>query len=165
MRGLVCGVLMMLAFQVLIPYRHAAAQTHEDAAYDQSAEITIERVHDGCLNCPDHKIVLRRESGRKYGDATVTRTDLHSKKEVQGMLRAYYFNNLLKLIESQGYFGMKDEYAMGWVDSTIVTLSVAIGDRRKVIRTRSEGHVPIQLWGIFYAIDGAVANMNWGSNR
>lgn len=136
-------------------------QTDDPAVCDLASEISFERIYDGCLGCPDRKIVIRRDSFKKFEDASVVETDLHSKKEWRGRLNPYYFNNLLRLIESQEYFSMNDTYAMGWVDSTIVTVSVRIGDKKKVIRTRSEGDVPIQLWGIYYAIEGALAKVTW----
>jgi hypothetical protein len=129
--------------------------------FDLASEISFERIYDGCLDCRDRRIVLRRDALKKFDVATITETDLHSKKERHGKLRAYYFNNLLKLIEAQGYFNMNSQYAMGWADSLIVTISVRIGDKQKIIKTRSEGHVPIQLWGIYYAIDGALTNVIW----
>jgi hypothetical protein len=133
----------------------------KDSDPDLASEISFERIYDGCENCPDRKIVFRREGSKKFEDATVTEIDLHSKKERRGRLGAYYFNNLLRLIEAQGYFSMNNQYAMGWVDSVIVTISVRIGDKLKVIKTRSEGDVPIQLWGIYYAVEGAFGNVKW----
>ena len=65
------------------------------------------------------------------------------------------------MIEAQDYFSLNNQYAMGWVDSVIVTISVSIGDKHKVIKTRSEGDVPIQLWGIYYALEGAATNVKW----
>lgn len=141
----------------------SAKQTAETAACDLDSEISLERIHDGCENCPDRKIVIRRDSAKKFEDAAVIETDLHSKKERRGTLRAYYFNNLLRLIEGEDYFSMSNQYAMEWVDSVIVTISVSIGEKNKVVRTRSEGHVPIPLWGIYYAVEGASAHVRWES--
>ena len=166
MRAVLIRVLTMLVMLALLACGRAEAQARDDeAAYDLPSEIVVERIFDGCIDCPDQKLILRREGGRKYGEAEVTRIDLHTKKEVRGKLGAYFYNNLLKLIEAQGFFGMKDSYAMGWEDSTIVNLSVAVGDRRKLVKTRSEGDVPAQLWGIYYAIYGAAAHMDWGVKR
>ena len=147
------------------PGGHAAGQTGAAAALDQRSEITLERIREVCLDCSDHRVILSRGGGDKFGDAAVTYVDLRTKKQRQGRLPAYYFNNLLRLIESQGFFEMKDEYAMGWEDSTIVNLSVISGDRRKLIRTRNEGEVPMQLWGLYMAIDGVVANAIWKGGR
>jgi hypothetical protein len=71
----------------------------------------------------------------------------------------------MRLIESQGYFSMNDEYAMGWIHSTIVNLRVSVGDTSKTITTRNEGEVPPQLWGIYYAIEGVLDHVSWVGNR
>lgn len=139
----------------------SAQEAAETALFDSASEISLERIFDGCSNCPDRKVVLRRDASKRFENATVIQTDLHSKKERYGELSAYYFNNLLKLIEGQGYFSMNNGYAMEWIDSLIVNIHVSIGDKHKTIRSRSEGHVPSQLWGIYYAIDGASANVKW----
>ena len=67
----------------------SATQTAEDAARDLASEISLERIYDGCIDCPDRNIVLRRDSSKKFEDATVIETDLHLKKERRGRLRAY----------------------------------------------------------------------------
>ena len=138
-----------------------AKQALADTVPDVSSEITFERIYDGCEDCPDRKVVLRREGSKKFEEAMVSETDLHTKKQRQCRLRAYYYNNLLRLIESQGFFDMKNEYAMGYEDSGIVTLSVSLGEKRKVVKTRSEGDVLITLWGIYYALDGTLAKVKW----
>jgi hypothetical protein len=128
-------------------------------------EITLERVHDGCLGCGDKRIALRTEGSREFEDAIVTEIDLQSGKQRNGRLSSYYHSSLIRLIESQGYFSMNDGYAMGWVDSTIVKLRVSIGDTSKKITTRNEGEVPPQLWGIYYAIEGVLDHVSWEDNR
>lgn len=159
MKSFVIGLFIVVAIYSITPNR--ASQAVADTVSDLSSEITFERIYDGCEDCPDRKIVLRREGSKKFEGAMVSETDLHTKKQRQGRLRAYYYNNLLKLIESQGFFDMKNEYAMGVVDDGIVTLSVSLGEKRKVVKTRSEGEVPIALWGIYYALDGTLANVEW----
>lgn len=129
--------------------------------FDLASQISFERIHDGCINCGDRRIVFQRVASKKFEEATVTETDLHSKTERQGKLNPYYFNNLLTLIEEQGYFDMSNQYAMGWVDASMVKVYVSIGERHKTIVTRNEGDVPIQLWGIYYAIEGARAHVDW----
>ena len=129
--------------------------------FDLASEISFERIYDGCEGCGDRKIVFQRVASKKFEEATVTETDLHSKTERQGKLNPYYFNNLLRLIEEQGYFGMSNQYAMGWADSAMVKVGVRIGERHKTIETRNEGDVPIQLWGIYYAIEGAWTHVDW----
>jgi hypothetical protein len=160
-------IIVLIAFTVCAPsaYTYAAMQAGGDSVLEQPSELTLERIYSGCIGCPDNKVTLRRERGAKFNEAVVTYTDLNTKKQRQGKLSAYYYNNLLKLIEAQGYFDMKDEYAMGWEDSLIVNMSVTVGDKRKVIRTRNEGEVPLQLWGIYMAVDGAVAHTTWKDGK
>jgi hypothetical protein len=128
-------------------------------------EITLERIHDGCLGCGDKRIVLRTEGSRAFEDAIVTEIDLQSGRQRNGRLSSYDHGNLMRLIESQGYFSMNDEYPMGWIDSTIVLLRVSVGDTSKTITTRNEGEVPPQLWGIYYAIEGVLDHVSWVGNR
>lgn len=128
-------------------------------------EITFERVHDGCETCSDKRIVLRTAGSRKFEDAIVTEIDLQSGKQRNGRLDSYYHSHLMRLIESQSYFSMNHGYAMGWIDSTIVELRVSIGDSSKKITTTSEGEVPPQLWGIYYAIEGVLDHVSWEGNR
>jgi hypothetical protein len=159
MKSLVIGLFIVVAIHSIAPNR--ARQAVADTVPDLPSEITFERIYDGCEDCPDRKVVLRREGSKKFEEAMVSETDLHTKKQRQGRLRAYYYNNLLRLIESQGFFDMKNEYAAGVMDDGIVTLSVSLGEKRKLVKTRSEGDVPIALWGIYYALDGTLANVKW----
>ena len=163
MRHLAVSLLVVCSMCALTP--NVTGQAEVDSLKDQYHEIALERIREVCLDCTDNKVILSRGRGNKFGDATVTYIDLRTKKQRQGKLSAYYFNNLLRFIESQGLFGMKDEYAMGWEDSTIVNLGVVSGDRHKTVKTRNEGEVPVQLWGIFMAIDGVVANAVWTGGK
>jgi hypothetical protein len=133
----------------------------DSESFHVASEISVERIHDGCLGCGDRKTVFRRAAAKRHEHATVTEIDLHSKTERQGELDPYYFNKLLRLIEEQDYFSMKGHYGMGWVDSLIVRIDVRVGDKHKRILTSNEGDVPIRLWGIYYAIEGARANVKW----
>ena len=128
-------------------------------------EITLERIYSGCLGCGDKRIVLRTEGSRRFEDAIVTETDLQSGKQRNGRLSSYYHSNLLRLIESQGYFAMNDQYAMGWIDSTNVKVRVSIGETSKEITTTNEGEVPRELWGMYYAIEGVLDHVKWQGNR
>ena len=141
------------------------AQIRSDTSLAQTSEVRLERIYSGCKGCPDREVSLRRQSADQFADATVTETDLNTKKHREGKLSAYYYNNLLKLIEGQGYFEMKDEYEMGWEDSLIVNMSVMIGDKHKMIKTRNEGEVPTPLWGIYMAVDGALTRVTWSDEK
>ena len=163
MRALRISLLTIIASVSLVS--NSKMQTAVDSVSDSPSEIILQRIFEGCEDCSDRKIVLERAKAKKFEEATVTETDLHTKKQRRGKLRPNFYNQLLRLVEAQGYFQMRDEYAMGWEDSTIVTLSVTLGAKRKIIKTRNEGEVPIQLWGIYYAIDGALANVKWESTQ
>jgi hypothetical protein len=135
-----------------------------DATVDPAlrSEIMFKRINGYILNRPFLEIVLRREDSKKFGDAIVTETELHTKKQRQGKLAASHYNDLLTRLEAQRYFCMKDEYAMEWVDSMNVTMSVSVGDKRKVIKTTNEGAVPSQLRLIYSAVDSALRKVRWG---
>jgi hypothetical protein len=60
---------------------------------------------------------------------------------------------------------MDDQYAIGWEDALVVKLTISIGDRHKTIRTANEGEVPLKLWGLYLAIDGAVARTKWNDAK
>ena len=139
--------------------------TDVDPNLKPSSEIELRRINSGCSNCDDHSLVLRRSGGDIFADASVIRTDLHTQKQRTGTLSAYYYNHLIQLEKSEGIFDMDDQYAMGWMDSLVVTLNVSIGDRRKTIRTSNEGEVPLKLWGFYMAIDGAVARTKWNDAK
>lgn len=72
-------------------------------------------------------------------------------------MRESYQRTSLRLIVAIITFGIGVVAASAW----FITISVSIGDKHKVIKTRSEGDVPIQLWGIYYAIEGAATNVKW----
>jgi hypothetical protein len=159
------GISLLTIIASVSPVANSKMQTAVDTVPDSASEIILERIFDGCEDCPDRRIVLERAVAKNFEEATVTEIDLHTNKLRRGKLRAYFYNQLLRLVEAQGYFQMQGEYAMGWEDSGIVILSVTLAAKRKVIKTRSEGDVPIQLWGIYYAIDGTLANVKWESSK
>ncbi len=139
----------------------AKATAGSDPELKLASEIQLERIYSGCTDCDDHSLTLRRGGGDIFADATVIRTNLHTKQQREGKLSAYYYNHLIELIKSQGVIEMEDRYAMGWFDSLVVRMDISIGNRRKTIRTSNEGEVPLKLWGAFMAIDGAVARTKW----
>jgi hypothetical protein len=144
---------------------NASTPTDDDPDLKLASEIRLERINSGCIDCDDHSLTLRRNAGDIFADAIVVRTNLHTKQQREGKLSAYYYNHLIQLIKSQGIMEMEDQYAMGWLDSLIVKMNISIGDRRKTIRTSSEGDVPLKLWGLYMAIDGAVARTKWNDAK
>ncbi len=142
-----------------------ATPTDADPDLKLGSEIELRRIYSGCRGCGDYSVTLRRAAGDIFADASAIRTDLDTNKQRHGTLSAYYYNHLIQLIRSQGIFEMGDEYAMGWEDALVVKLSISIGDRRKIIRTANEGEVPLKLWGLYLAIDGAVAQTKWNDAK
>jgi hypothetical protein len=138
-----------------------AMPTDDDPDLKLSSEIELRRVYSHCRGCGDYSITLRRATGDIFADASVIRTDLDTNRQRHGTLSSYYYTRLLQLIKSQGILEMDDKYAMGTFDATVVKLSISIGDRRKVILTADEGDVPLKLWGLYLAIDGAAAQTEW----
>ena len=130
-----------------------------------ASQIQLERINSGCTDCDDHSITLRRGAGDTFADAIVIRTNLHTKQQREGKLSAYYYNHLIGLIKSQGVMEMDDQYAMRWEDSLIVRMNISIGNRHKTIRTSNEGEVPPKLWGLYMAIDGAIARTKWNDAK
>ena len=137
------------------------ADADSDPDLKLASEIQLERVYSGCIDCDDHTLTLRRGAGDLFADATVIRTNLHTKQQREGKLSAYYYNHLIELIKSHGVMEMDDQYAMGWIDALIVRMTISIGDRHKTVRTSSEGKVPAKLWGFYMAIDGAATRTKW----
>ena len=146
-----------------VAYERSSAQSDSDPDLKLPSEIQLERVNHGCKDCDDHSITLRRDAGAIFADATVIRTNLPSKQQREGKLSAYYYNHLIALIKSQGVMDMDDTSAR--IDSLIVTMKISIGDRQKTIGPSSEGRVPPKLWGLYMAIDGAVAHTKWSDAK
>ena len=135
-----------------------------DAA--RPTEITFDRILPVCFGCPIKRIVLRTKGSRgEFEDAKVIEIDLQTGQRRDGILDSYDYRNLLRFIESQGYFAMNDQYTTRTIESAVVRTSVSIGDRHKSIVTASEGKVPPALWGIHYAIEGVLNHVNWEGNR
>jgi hypothetical protein len=137
----------------------------KDQNLTQVSEIVLQRVYSGCEGCPDHRLTLSREKANEFNEAKVTYSELHTTKRRDGKLSAYYYNTLLQVIESQKYFEMNTEYAMGWEDALQTKLSVKIGDKSKTIQTRNEGEVPIELRTVYMAIDGAALHVVWADGK
>jgi hypothetical protein len=131
---------------------------NEDASLEnQITEISLERKE--CYGgCPVYKVVLRKDGTATYtGIKYVPRMG-----EYRGKSYAYdyYFVTLAKLIRSQGYFDLKDNYSSGWTDQDTAITSVVDRDRRKTVVNYGNA-APIKLWGIEIAIDGVVERIQW----
>lgn len=140
-------------------------QTLKDRNLNQVSQIVLERVYSGCEGCPDHRLTLTREKGDESSDVKVAYVELHSKNQREGKLSAYYYNTLLKVLESQKYFDLNSEYAMGWEDAVQTKITVKLGETVKTVRTRNEGEAPIELRTIYLAIDGAASHVIWADGK
>lgn len=140
-------------------------QTQKDQNLNQVSEIVLERIYSGCNGCGDHRLTLTREKADESSDIKVADVDLHSKKQREGKLFAYYYNTLLKVLESQKYFELSGEYAMNWEDALETKITVKLGERVKTVQTRNEGEAPIELRTIYLAIDGAASHAIWTDGK
>jgi hypothetical protein len=177
LRVLIASLTLMVAFggaackrrpaDSMISAVPAPLATPTDAEPDlkPASEIELRRIYSGCRGCGDYSLTLRRGGGDIFADASVIRTELDTKKQRQGTLDGYYYNHLIQLIKSQGVFEMEDGYEMEWFDALVVRLNVSIGERHKTILTSNEGHVPLKLWGLYMAIDGAAAHTKWNDSK
>jgi hypothetical protein len=124
---------------------------------DQISEITVEREGSFGMN-PSYKVVLRSDETVLY----IGRAYVDKKGEHSGKLDKYYFNKLAKLIESEGYFKMRERYPEDRIihDGYDATVKVMYGDKEKVVFDNAE-EGPIGLWAIEMAIDAAVGRVRW----
>ena len=120
---------------------------------EQITEVTLERT--ACFGtCPIYTITLRRDGTATYvGRNFVERKGTYTAK-------VYGFDRLAELIESRGYFNLKDSYTVRVTDLPSTVTSVVRAGRRKTIRNYGNSG-PVELWGIEKAIDGMVANTKW----
>ncbi len=166
-RLLTVSLAALLTAHAVFPFNREQSQTGREPKFTLITEIILERSFDMCLDCPNdsYKVIIQRGGSDIHKEVTVTYYNTKTKEQRQGNLSAYYYNNLIKLIEAQGYFEMKDGYALDWEDSLKVNLSITKEGKRKTVRTSHEGEVPIQLWGIYMAIDGVLAKSKWKDGK
>jgi hypothetical protein len=165
------GLVLLPAFAVLLLNKcHRTGKINEDQGFLRISEITLERIWDNCIGCANYQVTLSKDGPDPYKDVSITYTEtktersggLQTQSTVQrkGKLESFYFHRLAILLESQGYFKLKDHYGAGIIDTLIVKTSVVRdGNRRAVLNNAHEG--PIELWGIEMAIDGAIARVTW----
>ena len=124
---------------------------------DQISEITLERWGSFGMN-PSYKVVLRSDETVLY----IGREFVDKKGKHIGKLGKFYFNKLAKLIESEGYFKMRERYPEDEVidDGYDARVKVKCGDKEKVVFDNAQ-EGPIGLWAIEMAIDAAVGRAHW----
>lgn len=141
--------------EVLVP---GCART--DARIDPSLASEIIFTSAGGMRIDSSQIMLRRGASKRFGDASVVATYSSTNEEWRGRLAADYYNNLLKIIETQDYFCMRNEYTTLLTDAPFILMSVTIGDHRKVVEATSEAE-PIQLTTISRAIESTRRRVRW----
>ena len=121
-------------------------------------QIIVKRVHSGCTDCRSREIVLRTAGLSEFENATVTETDFHTRQQRCGTLPSNNYQDLIKLIESQGYFELAQQYDMHWIKGIPVTSVVAM---RRPIVTASAGETPTRVWGLDHVMEDVSARVNW----
>src|SRR5262249_36942468 len=102
----------------------------ETCRTDQISEITLER-WGRFSQLPSYKVVLRSDETVLYNG----REFVDKKGKHIGKLGKFYFNKLSKLIESEGYFKMRERYPEDAVieDGYDARVKVKCGDKEKVV--------------------------------
>ena len=169
---IIFSLVLLLALAVFFLNKcHSRDKITDDQEFLRISEITLERIWDNCINCANYKVTLSKDGPDPYKDVLITYTetrtesrsdglDTQSTIQRKGKLESFYFHRLALLLESQGYFKLKENYGAGIIDTLKVKTSVVRdGSRKAVLNNAQEG--PIELWGIEMAIDGATARARW----
>ena len=128
-------------------------QAEDRRGGEQITEITLERT--ACFGtCPMYKVTLRRDGTATYaGRRFVERQGTYTGK-------VYGFDRLAQLMDSRGFFNLKDNYSMRATDlPSAITSAVQAGKRKTIVNYGDAG--PVELWGIEKAIDGMMASVKW----
>ncbi|MCI0665597.1 MAG: DUF6438 domain-containing protein [Acidobacteria bacterium] len=144
--------------------RRRKSEREIDRRVESITEIYLARSgHCGGL-CPIYSVTLRKDGTAVYvGYENVTHLGRR-----HGKIYSYYFFRLAWLLDSQGFFQMKDEYKQNRliVHSHWTEVSVGAtrdGVKKEVWEYSHEG--PIQLWGIQMSIDAVVNKIEWEPDR
>jgi hypothetical protein len=126
---------------------------------DSITEIYLARSGECEGPCPIYSVTLRKDGTAIYtGYENVTRLGTH-----HGTIHDYYFFRLAWLLDSQGFFQMKNEYPEDgrvYLDSSEVSVGATRDGRKKEVWEYT-GKGPIELWGIEMAIDAVVNKIEW----
>lgn len=131
---------------------------------DGISEITLER--ERCYGgCPVYKVILRRDGSATYiGKENVSLIGQYKSQVFPYQPLGAEFIRLAKLIASQGFLKMNDQYAVLITDSdTVITSVVHNGKRKTIVNYASQA--PIELYGIERAIDGVAAQIKWEQDK
>jgi hypothetical protein len=126
--------------------------------------ITMERFEGGCIHGIHQKFELSTLGLGESEDATVIESNLFNNSVRHGKLDAVRYQNLLKFIEAQGYFGLDDVYVGDRLQNRVV-LSVNIDGIQKDVSTWEQAGSPESVWGIRHAILGLTTYVEWEEER
>jgi len=129
---------------------------------DSITEIYLARSGHCGGPCPIYSVTLRKDGTAIYtGYENVTRLGTH-----HGKIHGYYFFRLARLLDSEGFFQMKNAYPdeedkvrvySHWTEVSVG--ATRDGKKKEVWEYQGEG--PIELWGIQMAIDAVVNKIEW----
>ena len=128
------------------------------------SEITLER--ERCYGaCPVYKVILRRDGTATYiGKENVPRIGEYKSQVIPYQPLGAEFIRLAKLIASQGFLKMNDQYTASITDAETVITSIVHNGKRKTI-VNYANQAPIELYGIERAIDGVAAQIKWEQDK
>src|SRR5437773_3600964 len=133
---IIFSLVLSLALAVFLLNKcHRRGKITDDQGFLGISEITLERIWDNCINCANYKVTLSKDGPDPHKDVLITYTEtrtesgsdgLHTQSTVQrkGKLECFYFHRLAILLESQGYFKLKENYGAGIIDTLKVETSV-----------------------------------------
>jgi Domain of unknown function (DUF6438) len=143
--------------------RRRESEREIERKVESITEIYLARSGDCGGPCPIYSVTLRKDGTASYvGYENVIRPGRH-----HGKIDSYYFFRLAWLLDSQGFFQMKNEYPE---DGTVIADASeanvgATRDGRKKDVWEYTGEGPIELWGIEMAIDAVVNEIQWEPNK
>jgi Domain of unknown function (DUF6438) len=119
-----------------------------ESKVDSITEIYLARSGECSGPCPIYSVTLRKDGTSTYvGYENVTRLGRH-----HGKIHSYYFFRLAWLLDSQGFFQMKNAYPdeedkvrvySHWIEASVG----ATRDGKKKEAWEYQGRGPIELWG------------------
>lgn len=135
---------------------------HTGGPKQQVTKITFQR--SVCFGeCPVYKVTFHRDGGANYlGEFYVKR-----KGSYGGYIYHRQFDRLVKLLESQDFFRMNDQYPdnlENLTDAPVNQLSVESDVGRKTVRYMHD-YEPVELWAVELGIDAITEEIGWKKEK
>jgi Domain of unknown function (DUF6438) len=144
--------------------RRRESEREIERKVDSITEIYLAR-SGNCHPCPIYSVTFRKDGTAIYvGYENVTHLGTH-----HGKIHGYYFFRLAWLLDSEGFFQMRNEYSeenrmiayAHWKEVSV--RATRDGKKKEVWEYMGKG--PINLWGIQMAIDAVVNKIEWRPNK